>query len=173
MKQDNLVNLILNDYDSFADYHKKNSDIEISEADLSHATLENMDFSEIDFSGSMFTEANLVNVNFTDCDLSTVDFSRANIVECNFSGSILNGANFNYAVVNYCDFNEADMAGANFCETDLTDSDLATSINLESVRFDNSTVWPDDDKLPQDFDCTYNSDLSSLEDEEDTTADVY
>lgn len=173
MAQENIVNLILNDYDSFIEYHKENPDLELSEADFSHSELDSVDFSNIDFSGTSFSEANLTNINFSDCDLSTVDFSRANIIECNFTGSVMNGANFSYATVNYCDFNDADMAGVNFSEANLSDSDLSTCDNLDSVRFDDSTIWPSDDKLPEDFDCTYNSDLSSLQDEEDTTTEVY
>ena len=66
-------------------------------------------------------------------------------------------------------FSDADMAGANFSESDLSDSDFSTSENLDSCRFDESTVWPDSDKLPEDFDCTYNYDLSSLREEDDNT----
>ena len=101
-------------------------------------------------------------------------FLFSSIALSSFSGSILNGATFNYAVVNYCNFTDSDMAGANLSEADFTDSDLSASENLESCRFDESTIWPDSDKLPEDFDCTYNYDLSSLrEDEENTSNEIY
>lgn len=167
MSQEKLINLILNDYDEFINYRKENSDIGIQEADFSRCTLDNANLSDIDFSGAIFTESNLENINFADCDLTSADFSRATLTECNFSGAILNGTNFSYATVNYCDFNEADIAGANLCESDLTDSDLSTCENLDSVRFDDATIWPEDEKLPEGFDCSYNSDLSSLRDDED------
>ena len=147
---ENLVEMILNDYDSFVSIHSKDSDIEISEGDFSRANLENANFTNVDFSGSTFQESNLTNVNFTDCDLTSVDFSRAVLTECNFSGAILNGAGFNYATVSYCNFSDADMAGCNLSEADLSDSDFSTSENLDSCRFDESTVWPDVDKLPED-----------------------
>ncbi len=173
MSKENLVEMILDDYDSFVEYKSNNSDIEIAEADFSHATLEDADFSGMDFSGSTFQEANLSNVKFVDCDLTGVDFSHAQISECDFSGSILNGTSFNYAVVNFSNFSDADMAGVNFCEADLSDSDLSTSENLDSCRFDEDTVWPDNEKLPEDFDCTYNHDLSSLREEEDSVNETY
>ena len=65
------------------------------------------------------------------------------------------------------------MAGANFSEADLSDSDFSTSENLDSCRFDESTIWPDNDKLPEDFDCTYNYDLSTLRDDEDNQNEDY
>lgn len=173
MQKDNLVDMILSDYEAFKEYCSSNNDIEISEADLSHAVLEDVDLINIDFSGSSFTESSLTNVKFIDCDLTSVDFSRANVCECDFSGSILNGTSFNYANVSYCNFSDADMAGANFSEADLSDSDFSTSENLDSCRFDESTIWPDSDKLPEDFDCTYDYDLSSLREEDETQNEVY
>ncbi len=170
---ENLVEMILNNYDSFANVHSKESDIEISEGDFTRAILENANFTNIDFSGSTFQESNLTNVDFTDCDLTSVDFSRAVLTECNFSGAILNGTGFNYATVSYCNFSDADMAGCNLSEADLSDSDFSTSENLESCRFDESTVWPDTEKLPEDFDCTYNYDLSSLREDEEGKAENY
>ena len=105
--------------------------------------------------------------------LTSVDFSRANVSECDFSGAILNGTSFNYAAVNYSNFSDADMAGANFSEADLSDSDFSTSENLDSCRFDESTIWPDEEKLPEDFDCTYNYDLSTLRDDEEGQNEDY
>ena len=46
MAKENLIDLILNDYDSFVEYHKANSDLDISEADFSHQNFENADFSK-------------------------------------------------------------------------------------------------------------------------------
>ena len=153
MSKENLVELILNNYNEFASIHDQDNNIDLSEVD--------------------FCEANLLNVKFIDCDLTGADFSRAQVSECDFSGSILNGASFNYATVNFCEFLDADMAGVNFSETDLTDSDLSTSENLDSCRFDESTVWPELDKLPEDFDSTYNYDLSTLRDDEEGGSEDY
>ena len=173
MSKEILINLILNNYKEFSSIHAKDNNIDLSETDLSHENIENANFTNIDFSGANFSESNLLNVNFTDCDLTGTDFSRAQISECDFSGSILNGAIFNYATVNFCEFADADMAGVNFCETDLSDSDLSTSENLDSCRFDESTIWPDLDKLPEDFDSTYNYDLSTLRDDEESGNEDY
>ena len=85
----------------------------------------------------------------------------------------MNGADFSYSVVDYCNFNESDLAGAIFQETDLTNSDLTTSYNLNACRFDDGTIWPDNEYLPDDFDGMYSSDLSSLKDDEDETVSDY
>lgn len=173
MSKENLVSLILNNYREFEAQHKKDSNMDITEADFSGSTIEEADFTNIDFSGSSFSECNLSNIKFIDCDLTSVDFSRAQVSECDFSGSILNGTSFNYASVNYCNFTDADMAGANFSEANLEDSDFSTSENLDSCRFDEGTVWPENEKLPEDFDCTYNYDLSTLRDDEEEGSEAY
>ena len=87
---------------------------------------------------------------------------RANLVECSFAGSILNGTDFSYSVVDYGNFSEADLAGAIFQGADLTNSDFSMAENLNASRFDDTTIWPDNDYLPEDFDSTYSDDLSSL-----------
>ena len=65
------------------------------------------------------------------------------------------------------------MAGAILNEANLEESDFALSENLSACRFDEGTIWPDVDKLPEDFDSTYSYDLSSLQDEEDKSEPDY
>lgn len=89
------------------------------------------------------------------------------MVECSFAGSVLNGTDFSYSTVDYGNFSESDLAGAIFQGADLTNSDFSMSENLSACRFDEETVWPDDEMLPEDFDGKYSSDLSSLNDDED------
>ena len=38
---------------------------------------------------------------------------------------------------------------------------------MPASRFDDTTVWPDDEYLPEGFDSTYSDDLSSLKDDDD------
>ena len=47
-------------------------------------------------------------------------------------------------------------------EAELTDSDFSASLNLSATRADDTTIWPDNDLLPDDFDTNY-----AKEDEED------
>ena len=61
------------------------------------------------------------------------------------------------------------MAGCIVKEADLTDSDLSASLNLSATRADETTIWPDNDKLPDDFDTNYTKEDS--EEEEDTSSD--
>jgi len=162
------VELLLNDKDTFKSNKDKESDgIDLSEVELSVCELSGCDLSNIDFNGANFCESTITDVDFSNCDLTSADFSRCKIEECNFSNCILNGTNFSYATLNFCNFNEADMAGCVLNEAELTDSDFATSENMSACRFDEGTIWPDSEKLPEDFDSTYNYDLSSLQDDED------
>ena len=160
--KDELIDLIINDADSFNEYVSENKDNGI---DLS--------FVNVDLTSSSFSDSHLLNVKFEECDMTSADFTRSNIAECDFSGSVLNGTDFSYAVLDYCNFNEADMAGAVFQESDLSNSDLSTSYNLNACRFDDGTAWPDSDMLPDNFDGMYSSDLSSLRDDEDESVSDY
>ena len=49
----------------------------------------------------------------------------------------------------------------------------AATENLNACRFDDSTIWPDSEYLPEDFDSTYSDDLSSLKDEDDYVESDY
>lgn len=166
--KDELITLLVEDVEEFNNYVEENNNgIDLTEIDLSNITVADAVFHNIDLSSTTFSDSHFTNVKFENCDLSSADFTRSNLEECSFNNSILNGTDFSYAVINYCNFNEADMAGAVLQESDLTDSDLSTSYNLNACRFDDGTIWPDDDMLPEDFDGLYSSDLSSLKDDDD------
>lgn len=166
--KDELITLLVENVEEFNNYVEKNNNgIDLTEVDLSNITVADAVFHNIDLSSTTFSDSHFTNVKFENCDLSSADFTRSNLEECSFNNSILNGTDFSYAVISYCNFNEADMAGTVLQESDLTDSDLSTSYNLNACRFDDGTIWPDDDMLPEDFDGLYSSDLSSLKDDDD------
>ena len=85
----------------------------------------------------------------------------------------MTGADCSYAEMTYCNFTDCDLAGCIFSETNLSNSDFTGCYNLNSSRYDEDTIWPDDDLLPDDFDATTHSDLSSLKDEEDNSVSDY
>ena len=166
--KDELITLLGENVEEFNNYVEENNNgIDLTEVDLSNITVADAVFHNIDLSSTTFSDSHFTNVKFENCDLSSADFTRSNLEECSFNNSILNGTDFSYAVISYCNFNEADMAGAVLQESDLTNSDLSTSYNLNACRFDDGTIWPDDDMLPEDFDGLYSSDLSSLKDDDD------
>ena len=171
--KEEIFDLILKNPSEFEDYRKANGELDLSEFDFSNLTVEGVNFTGADLSGASFNEVTFTEVNFTDTDLTSADFSRANLVECNFTGALLNGTDYSYATVSYCNFTDADMAGAVFNESDLQNSDFSAAENMDAVRFDESTVWPDTDMLPEDFDTTYTRDLSSLEDDDDHAVSDY
>ena len=95
------------------------------------------------------------------------------MVECAFNESVLNGTDFSYSKVDYCNFLDADLAGAIMLEADFTNSDFSACENLNASRFDDSTIWPDNEYLPEDFDASYSDDLSSLKDDEEYETSDY
>lgn len=172
--KDELVDLIVNNPEEFNEYiQENNGGIDLSEVDFMNLEVKDINFVNVDFTSSSFSDSHLLNVKFIDCDLTSTDFARANVTECEFNATVMNGTDFSYAVVDYCNFNESDLAGAIFQETDLSNSDLTTSYNLNACRFDDGTIWPDNEYLPDDFDGMYSSDLSSLKDDEEETVSDY
>ena len=163
-----LVNLVLTDVDAFNEEIKNSkSGVDLSETDFSNSNIQGAEFINVDLTSSSFADSHLSEVKFEGCDLTSVDFTRAEIVESSFNESVLNGTDFSYSKVDYCNFSDADMAGAVFQGAELTNSDLSMSENLSACRFDEETVWPDNEYLPEDFDTKYSSDLSSLQDDDD------
>ena len=172
LSKDELASLLLNDIDEF-NKEIDGSPIDLSEMDFSGANIEGAVFDNIDLTSSSFADSHLVDVKFLGCDLTSVDFNRANLAECSFSESILNGTDFSYAKVDYCNFADADLAGAIMLDADFTNSDFSTCENLNASRFDDSTIWPDNEYLPEDFDSSYSDDLSSLKDDDDYEVSDY
>jgi uncharacterized protein YjbI with pentapeptide repeats len=172
LSKEELANLLKNDVKAFnAEVNGKA--IDMSEMDFSGVNLEGAVFDNIDLTSSSFTDSNLVDVKFLGCDLTSVDFNRANLIECAFNESVLNGTDFSYAKVDYCNFADADLAGAIMLEADFTNSDFTECVNLNASRFDDSTIWPDNEYLPEEFDSSYSDDLSSLKDDEDYEVSDY
>ena len=168
LSKEELVNLVNKNIEAFNDEIKSTKGgVDLSETDFSNSNLEGAEFINVDLTSSSFADSHLTEVKFEGCDLTSVDFTRANIIECSFNESVLNGTDFSYAKVDYCNFSDADLAGAVLQGADLTNSDLSMAENLNACRFDEETVWPDNEYLPEDFDSKYSSDLSSLQDEDD------
>ena len=166
LSKEELASLLTNDVEEFNNAIKGGA-VDLSETDFSGITVEGAVFDNVDLTSSSFADSQLTDVKFLGCDLTSVDFTRSNLVECAFNESVLNGTDFSYATVDYCNFADADLAGAIVREADLTNSDFSASENLNASRFDDTTIWPDNDNLPEDFDSTYSDDLSSLKDDED------
>lgn len=172
LSKEDLIELLLEDVSSF-NKEMDGNPVDLSETDFSGVNLEGAVFDNVDLSSSSFADSNLTDVKFINCDLTSVDFNRANLVECAFTDSVLNGTDFSYGTVDYCNFADADLAGAILRDTDFTNSDFSMSMNLNASRFDDTTVWPDNEYLPEDFDSSYSDDLSSLKDDEDYEVSDY
>ena len=166
LSKEELSALLVSDINEF-NSNMTGDSVDLSEMDFSNSNFEGAVFNNADLTSSSFSDSQLTDVKFINCDLTSVDFTRSSLVECNFSESILNGTDFSYSRVDYCNFSDADLAGAILMEADLTNSDFTTSENLNASRFDDTTVWPEQEYLPEDFDSTYSDDLSSLKDDED------
>ncbi len=168
LTKEELFDLLSTDIKTFNNEVKNiKGGADLSEMDFSNINVEGAEFYNADLNSSTFADSHLTNVIFDGCDLTSVDFTRANLVECSFNESVLNGTDFSYATVDYGNFSDADLAGAIFLSADLTNSDFSMSENLSACRFDEDTIWPDNEYLPEDFDASYSSDLSSLKDDDD------
>lgn len=165
--KEELYELIKKSPQEFNNWKDQQEDVDLSELDFSYLTLSDINFSDTDLNSSSFADTHLSSMNFKGADLTSIDFTRATIVESDFTEATLTGADYSYAKINYCNFTDADMAGGVFQESDLSDSDFAGSFNLNACRFDEETIWPEIDMLPEDFDSTYSDDLSLLKDEEE------
>ena len=172
LSKEELVDLLTTDVEAF-NRELDGKAFDMSEMDFSGVNVEGAIFDNVDLTSSSFADSNLTEVKFLGCDLTSVDFNRANLVECAFNESVLNGTDFSYAKVDYCNFADADLAGAIMLDADFTNSDFTASENLNASRFDDSTIWPDNEYLPEDFDTSYSDDLSSLKDDEDYETSDY
>jgi len=166
LSKEELANLLINNVEEFNNQITGKA-IDLSEMDFSGINLHGAVLDNIDLTSSSFADSNLTDVKFLGCDLTSVDFNRANLIECAFNESVLNGTDFSYSRVDYCNFADSDLAGAILRDSDFTNSDLSTCENLNASRFDDTTIWPDNEYLPEDFDSNYSDDLSSLKDDED------
>ena len=166
LSKDELATLLIEDVNAF-NQEVNGKPIDLTEMDFSGVNIEGAVLNNVDLTSSSFADAHLVDVKFLGSDLTSVDFNRANLVECAFNESILNGTDFSYSKVDYCNFADADLAGAIMLDADFTNSDFSMSENLNASRFDDTTIWPDNEYLPEEFDSSYSDDLSSLKDDED------
>ena len=166
LSKEELLNLLTTDVREF-NKEILGDAVDMTEMDFSGIELEGAIFDNVDLTSSSFADSQLTDVRFQGCDLTSVDFTRSNLVECAFTESVLNGTDYSYAKVDYCNFADSDLAGAIMRDADFTNSDFSMAENLNACRFDDSTIWPDPEYLPEDFDSSYSDDLSSLKDDED------
>ena len=171
--KDELYNLIKKSPEKFNDWKSTQEEVDLSEMDFSYSTLNNIDFSDVDLNGSSFADSHLTEINFKGADLTAVEYTRAIVLESDFTEAVLVGVNYSYAEINYCNFTDADVAGGTFLETNLENSDFAGAYNLNACRFDEETVWPEIDMLPEDFDSTCSEDLATLKDDDDEAVGDY
>ena len=172
LSKDELANLLLTDVEKF-NKEVKDGNVDLSELDFSNTTIEGAVFDNVDLTSSSFADTHLIEVKFLGCDLTSVDFNRSTLTECLFNESILNGTDFSYSTLDYCNFPDADLAGAILRDADLSNSDFSGCENLNASRFDDTTVFPDNEYLPEDFDSSYSDDLSSLKDDDDYEVSDY
>lgn len=168
--KEELYELIKKSPQEFNDWKASQDEVDLSELDFSYLTLSDIDFSNADLNASSFADSHLSSINFSGADLTSVEFTRATVLESDYTEALLTGVDYSYANIHYCNFTDADMAGGVFLESNLKNSDFAGSYNLNACRFDEETVWPELEMLPEDFDSTYSDDLSSLKDEDDETS---
>lgn len=171
--KEELYNLIKKSPQAFNEWKATQDEVDLSETNFTYLTLSDVDFSGVDLNSSSFADSHLTSINFSNADLTSVEFTRATVLESDFTDALMTGVDYSYATITFSNFTDADMAGGIFQETDLTNSDFAGSYNLNACRFDEETIWPEPDMLPEDFDSTYTADLSLLKDDEEELSQEY
>lgn len=124
-------------------------DIDVSNLDMSHNSLNNIMLTSViapksDFFGAVLSDASLLRCNFTDSDFSEVIARRTH-----FHGALMDECNFDMAVLAHSDFREASLCGADFtganCKSvcfrgaDLTNADF-TEAYLQYADFRQSDL---------------------------------
>jgi hypothetical protein len=103
------------------------SSLEMSEADLRYAMLEDSDLQQATFFKANLSRADLSNANLSGALLWEANLSQANLREANLSGAALADANLSGA-----DLWEANLSGANL-----------SGANLNDIDYNDDTRWPD------------------------------
>lgn len=176
MKKEDLLQLLkngsINEFNENRSYDESEL-LDLTELDLRGCEIKRANLSYCDLTGSDLSDMYLKSIKFDGSDLTSVDFTGSTLKSCFFSSSVLNGVKFKNTELMQCEFEEADFSGADLSSSDVSSCDLSATENLTECIFDESTVWPADDMLPEDFETTYQHDLSSLRDEEDDFATNY
>ncbi len=102
----------------------------LSKANFMYADLEGNSFVTNNFSNAKLSWANLNKVNFHGAILISTDFSKAELRNANFAFSKLNGANFKGAIIN----------GANFEGAYLPRAEMFTEAFMDSIKLPMFTV---------------------------------
>ena len=128
--------------------------IDMSGANLSFVTLNNMDFSESRFVNSRFVYANLSHSIFVGAWFSSSNLSGAVLIESSIanaglydtdlSGAVLknanlSGTNLDRVVLRGADLSETNLASANLIRTNLSGTNLFRA-DLTETNFDNSIL---------------------------------
>ena len=171
--RENLIQLLLKeDVKSFNALREKETTtkIDLSETDLEGLTLNNANFSEFELNGVNFADSSLENAIFTNTNLTTTNFTGADLKYCNFNNANLSGAYLTNTDATEADFTDANFNGTDLRETNFTNAELSASVNLSQAKFDNLTIWPENQNLPEDFDSSC-SNLSNNNDEDENVYD--
>ena len=140
-------------------WREENPDIKIdlTEAILHRAELNDVSFYLANLSGAELTEASLRNAdlggtNLSNANLSGADIRWANISEANLNGAKLNGANLVGSNLSETHFEDADLTGCQvyaISAWNLTINENTKQSNLIITRPDESTVTVDNIKVAQ------------------------
>ncbi|MEW5819000.1 MAG: pentapeptide repeat-containing protein [Cyanobacteriota bacterium] len=144
----NLENVILKDAElNFAYLHSailKNSnlsDLTVGRADMTETDLSNSIISGADLNNTILYGANMTsviahNLILEGAKVREVNFANADLTNANLSNLDLNGVNFKKAILN---------------GTDFTSSNLSNALNLDTCTYNETTLWPENSNLPENF----------------------
>lgn len=99
-----------------------------------------LSFAGLNLTGANFSHASFNEIDFSGADLTNADFSEADLLRCNFTGAKLSHAKF-YKVKNIYDitFNKADLQFADFSESYLRFTHFDNAV-LDYADFSNANI---------------------------------
>jgi uncharacterized protein YjbI with pentapeptide repeats len=98
--------------------------IDLHEADLREACLDDAELKGANLSGAKLMEANLEQAKLMEANLEQAKLMRADLSRAELSEAVLDGANLSKAVLDGANLSKVDMGYANLREADLRNADL-------------------------------------------------
>lgn len=114
-----------------ANFREKN----LAGVDLSHRTLEHIDFTSANLRLSNFEDSYITNSNFTAADLEQSAFDYTVIKDCKFDRGKLAGATFENSELEQVSFTDSDLTGGSFIDTSLNMIDFSQA-DLAYIRYE-------------------------------------
>lgn len=122
------------------------SDADLTDADLTRATLSGADLTRATLRGANLTDADLTRATLSGANLTDADLTRANLTRVNLSGADLTGADLYSTILRKADLTGADLTGVSLRLASLAGANLTRAVLLDThlvnATWSEQTLWP-------------------------------